>query len=226
MNTALVNRQDSARFGDAADTVADFIRSRILAGELPAGAQLKQQLVARELGVSHIPVREAFKVLEAEGFVVCRPRHGAFVAGLSRANAIETWELRAQLEPLAVWHSVPRVTQADLADAKALMKEASRTPDHVTWMRLNWAFHRRLYAAANRPMLMEIIHDLWHNVDRYCTLLSRAHGKRHVLCDHAELWSAYKAQDVNRAQALVLEHMKLVENRVLELLDHTPTTVD
>ena len=80
--------------GDAVTSVVEAIRDQILAGMLPAGGQLKQNRLAQSLGVSHIPVREALKVLESEGFVIWHPRRGAFVADLTIDSASEIWELR------------------------------------------------------------------------------------------------------------------------------------
>jgi DNA-binding GntR family transcriptional regulator len=204
--------------GDAATSVANSIRDQILSGVLTAGEQIKQQQLAVELGVSHIPVREAFKILESEGFVVLHPRRGAFVAELTVDNAKETWELRSVLEPMAVQHSVPCVTDLHLKRAEGLMKQAAEAVDHVAWMRLNWAFHRELYSAAQRPMLLEMINSLWNTVDRYCTVLTRANGRKHVLCDHPELLTAYKRGDSSAAVELVTAHMRAIEKKVLNIL--------
>jgi DNA-binding GntR family transcriptional regulator len=204
--------------GDAVSSVAEAIRDQILSGILPAGSQLKQNRLAQEFGVSHIPVREAFKVLEAEGFVICHPRRGAFVADLTIDNAGEIWELRSQLEPIAVRHSVPRISPAGLAQARLLMVRAASTAHHIEWMRLNWEFHRTLYAAAGRPLLIDMINSLWHNVDRYCTVLARANDNQHLSCDHAKLLEAYEHRDVKAAVATVLRHMEQVGDRVNALL--------
>jgi DNA-binding GntR family transcriptional regulator len=204
--------------GDAVSSVAEAIRDQILSGILPAGAQLKQNRLAQEFGVSHIPVREAFKVLEAEGFVIWHPRRGAFVADLTIDNAGEIWELRAQLEPIAVRHSVPRISAREIAQGRALMERAASTSHHIDWMRLNWDFHRTLYCAAGRPLLLDMINSLWHNVDRYCTVLARANDSQHLSCDHAKLLDAYERRDVKAASASVLRHMEQVGDRVKLLL--------
>lgn len=203
---------------DAVSSTAEAIRDQILSGVLPAGSQLKQNRLAQEFGVSHIPVREAFKVLEAEGFVIWHPRRGAFVADLTIDNAGEIWELRAQLEPIAVRHSVPRISASGLAQARRLMERAASTSGHIDWMRLNWDFHRTLYAASGRPLLIDMINSLWHNVDRYCTVLARANESQHLSCDHAKLLEAYEQRDVKAAVASVLRHMEKVGDRVNALL--------
>lgn len=204
--------------GDAVTSVVEAIRDQILTGLLPAGGQLKQNRLAQDLGVSHIPVREALKVLESEGFVIWHPRRGAFVADLTIESASEIWELRAQLEPVAVRHSVPRIDPASIQRARSLMESAAATTRHIDWMRLNWDFHRALYSAAARPLLLDMINSLWHNVDRYCTVLTRANDNQHLSCDHAHLLAAYERRDVEAATATVITHMAKVGQRVNALL--------
>ena len=187
--------------GDAVTSVVEAIRDQILTGMLPAGGQLKQNRLAQSLGVSHIPVREALKVLESEGFVIWHPRRGAFVADLTIDSASEIWELRAQL----------------------LMESAAATTRHTDWMRLNWDFHRALYSTAARPLLLDMINALWHNVDRYCTVLTRANDNQHLSCDHAQLLEAYERRDVDAALATVTTHMAKVGGRVRALLQSRET---
>jgi len=204
--------------GDAVSSVVEAIRGQILSGVLPAGEQLKQTRLAQDLGVSHIPVREAFKILESEGFVIWHPRRGAFVADLTLESASEIWELRGQLEPIAVRYSVPKIEEPRLKQARRLMEAAASTTQHIDWMRLNWEFHRTLYAAAERPLLLDMINALWHNVDRYCTVLTRASDNQHLSCDHAHLLDAYERRDIEEATNVVTSHMERVGNRVSALL--------
>jgi DNA-binding GntR family transcriptional regulator len=127
-----------AAFGSAGAEVGRLLRDAILAGRWPAGAQIKQQPIAEELGVSHIPVREALKTLESEGFVVLAARRGYFVAPVSVEDAREIWHLRRTLEPMAIAASVPRAGGAHFARAEALLRDLARTDNHLAWMRLNW----------------------------------------------------------------------------------------
>ncbi len=231
MLAQIVPRSDSATsarpyIGDAVSGTVELIRDQILSGALQSGRQLKQLQLAQELGVSHIPLREAFKILESEGFVICHARRGTFVADLTIESATEIWELRTNLEPLAVRYSVPRVTSADIAIARGLMEQAAKAEDHITWRRLNWDFHRALYAAASRPMLLDMLNALWHNVDRYCTLLTKANNGHHVICDHEELLSAYVSGDAKAATKLVLSHMGQVGRKVQALLSERRSHID
>jgi DNA-binding GntR family transcriptional regulator len=205
-------------FGGAAGEVARLLRDAILAGRLPAGAQVKQQPIADELGVSHIPVREALKTLESEGFVVLAARRGYFVAPMSVDDAQEIWRMRRVLEPMAIAASVPLAGPAQFDRAEKARRGLARTTDHLAWMRANWQFHAVLYEAAAQPRLMDFIRTLWASVIRYCALLA-AREKPYVRQgEHAGILAAYRAADTEAAQRLVLRHMDEVEARVLRVL--------
>jgi DNA-binding GntR family transcriptional regulator len=207
-----------AAFGSAAAEVGRLLRDAILAGHYPAGTQIKQQHLADELGVSHIPVREALQTLQSEGFVVLAARRGYFVAPVSIDDAREIWGLRRTLEPMAIAASVGRVTPAGFAQAKAALGALARAEDHLTWMRLNWDFHAALYAGAGQPRLLDFIRALWANVIRYCAILAVKETNYIRSGAHGGILAAYRAADPLTAQRLVLEHMDEVERRLLRVL--------
>jgi DNA-binding GntR family transcriptional regulator len=207
-----------AAFGSAAAEVARLVRDAILAGRYPADAQIKQQRIADELGISHIPVREALKTLESEGFVVLAERRGYFVAPVSVADAREIWRLRRTLEPMAIAASVPRAGAAQFAAAEAALRDLARSDDHLAWMRLNWAFHAALYGAAEQPRLLDFIQSLWANVIRYCAMLAVKETPYVRSGEHAGILAAYRAGDAGKAERLVLRHMDEVERRLLRVL--------
>ncbi|HRF50266.1 MAG TPA: GntR family transcriptional regulator [Anaerolineales bacterium] len=149
------------------EQVADRVREAILAGRYRGGDPLRQEELAAQLGVSRIPVREALRQLEAEGFVVVNPRRGASVATLSAAEAIEIYDMRIGLETRLLRLALPRLTAADLEQAEAGLMEIDRETDPARWGALNWAFHAALYAPAERPRMLTTIKGLHDNVDRY-----------------------------------------------------------
>jgi DNA-binding GntR family transcriptional regulator len=205
-------------FGSAAGGVEHALRDAILSGRLAAGAQIKQQPLAEALGVSHIPVREALKTLESEGFVVLAARRGYFVAPVSIADAQEIWRLRRTLEPMAIAASIPASGAPHLAAAEAALQALARTDDHLEWMRCNWRFHAALYEAGGQPRLLDFIRALWANVVRYCAMLAVKETPYLRQGAHAGLLAAYRARDAGAATALVLAHMNEVEHRLLRVL--------
>lgn len=207
-----------AAFGTASAEVGRLLRNDILSGRYPAGAHIRQQRVAEELGVSHIPVREALKMLEMEGFVRLEARRGYFVMAVSLAEAREIWRLRRTLEPMAIAASVPLVGPGHLMEAETALRSLVATTDHVAWLRNNWAFHAALYRAANQARLLEFIESLWASVGRYCAVLAVTESHYVRTSDHSQILEAYRARDVAAATRIVVHHMDGVEERIARVL--------
>jgi DNA-binding GntR family transcriptional regulator len=107
-----------------------------------------------------VPVREAFRKLEAQGLIVSEPRRGVRVAPLDPATVMEITEIRAALEVLALRHAVPKITETDLSAAGAAQSEGEASSDISVWEAANRRFHRALVAPCAMPHLMANIDDL------------------------------------------------------------------
>jgi DNA-binding GntR family transcriptional regulator len=147
------------------DHIVEQLREDITTGRLAPGAPLRQEELAKSLGVSHIPVREALRQLESEGIVVIRPRRGAIVADLSARELQELNEMRVALECLALRLAIPRWSERTLRKAGAILDRIDRYPSR--WAALNTEFHLAVYEAADRPRLLANIASLERNVERY-----------------------------------------------------------
>src|SRR5215470_5710204 len=104
--------------------IAESIAERIIRGALPPDAPLRQDRVAREFSSSHVPVREAFRQLEAQHLVVAVPRRGVRVAPLDANSVKEIAEMRAALEVVALRNAAPKLTPANLARIELALIEA------------------------------------------------------------------------------------------------------
>ncbi|MEO6958985.1 MAG: GntR family transcriptional regulator [Burkholderiaceae bacterium] len=153
------------------ELVVQALRRAILEGALEGGATIRQEDVARQFGVSRVPVREALLKLEGEGLVETLPRRGVVVTMLSTEGFEEILEMRIALESLALERAAPRFTLSDTNAALELVQAArddmlaSANPDAnkelaSRWGDMNWEFHRRLYAPADRPRLLASIENL------------------------------------------------------------------
>jgi DNA-binding GntR family transcriptional regulator len=185
--------------------VAGILRQRILAGELKAGQPIRQEQIAQELGVSRIPLREALKQLEAEGFVTIAPHKGAVVAKLSPEEAEELFALRFRLESWLLGEAIPHMREADFAQLDAIIDE-SRGLDLSHWGELNWRFHETLYRRAERPLSLKFLKRIHDSLDRYLRLEhSIARDREQAYRDHQNLVELSRNGNVVRALE-VLEH--------------------
>ena len=145
------------------DRIVDELRRRILAGALPRGARLPQDELARDFGASSTPVREALRLLEAEGLVVAEPHRGVRVAGVDLAQVTATYVVRRLVESYAMRRATLRLSRRDLARARELLERAAVDPavDPGAARDRNRAFHFLLYDRCGMPELVERIAAMW-----------------------------------------------------------------
>ncbi|MES2124699.1 MAG: GntR family transcriptional regulator [Gemmatimonadota bacterium] len=193
------------------DAALAALRERILAGEWVAGARLRQEALAADLGVSRIPLREALRRLEAEGLVTIEPHRGAVVAPLPTAEVAELFELRALIESDLARRAVPRLTAADdsaLRTAAAEFERAVSAGDVPAWGDANRRFHFALYRPANRPQTLETLTRLHALSDRFLRLqLTLTRGTSRAVREHRAIAAAARARDTTRTDALLRDHI-------------------
>src|ERR1700744_1085598 len=202
---------DSASFTERGSTsrmIANALRTAIVDGSLAPGAPLRQDAIARHFSVSAIPVREALRQLESEGWVKVEINKGATVAPLSAEEALEIYEIRAALESLAIGLAIPAHTPASLRHAEELCKEAAAETEPSLYVSHNEAFHLSLYAPAARPQLIEMIGVLHGRGERYLRLkFGLPSYKGESDREHVALFKAVRRRDVAAAQSLVTQHL-------------------
>ncbi|WP_244815742.1 GntR family transcriptional regulator [Caballeronia sp. Lep1P3] len=201
-NAQFEPRQSTSRF------IADALRTAIVEGSLRPGEPLRQDAVARQFSVSAIPVREAFRQLESEGWVTIEPNRGAAVSLQSADEAREIYEIRASLESLAIGIAIEHHTDETLAQSQRLLQAAEKEPDPALYVMRNEAFHMSLYAPANRPRLMELIGQMHRRGERYLRLkLGLPIHKDASDAEHHAIFDALVARDIEAAQTLVARHL-------------------
>ncbi|MGW8654927.1 GntR family transcriptional regulator, partial [Nocardia salmonicida] len=173
--------------------VCRAIRDDIIRGEFRSGQRLTEDTLAERYGVSRVPVREALRTLEAEGFAWSRPYAGTFVAELTEAEAADLLEIRALLEPMCAGRAAVRRTPEQLGRLKELTslgQEAVRDGRLGELARLNSRFHEVLAEASGSALLSQLItqlswkiawvysvelprraEDSWHEHEEICAAL-------------------------------------------------------
>ncbi|MCC8404359.1 GntR family transcriptional regulator [Paraburkholderia sp. MMS20-SJTN17] len=188
--------------------IAEALRAAIVDGTLAPGAPLRQDAIARHFSVSAIPVREALRQLESEGWARAAVHKGATVAPLSADEAREIYEIRSALESLALGLAIPNHTAATLREATDLCRAAEREEDPSLYVARNAAFHMSLYAPAGRPQLEDMIGQLHRRGERYLRLkFGLPSYKGESDAEHAALLDAVERRDIAAAQSLVVAHL-------------------
>lgn len=189
--------------------VAEFLREGILSGRFPRGTRLKQADIAEQLNLSITPVREAFRILEAEGYVLSETHRGVIVAPFDASATREINELRILLETRLALVAMERMTPQDYAEFSKLQREfeeAVSRGDREAVRALNYRFHRQLYALAQQPQTLHFVQVLWA---KYPFDLINLIGGRpaRAATEHRRLLKAMKAKDRKAVVNALREHI-------------------
>lgn len=201
----------TAKSDTIAAQISRTLASRIIAGEIEAGAKLRQDHIADEFGASHVPVREAFRRLESQGLVVSEPRRGVRVAGFSLEEVREVAEMRAALETLALRNAVPHLTRAILDQAEEANRAGDRARDVQAWEEANRAFHRIILTPCGMPRLLNAIDDLHTASARFLFSGWRAEWEAPTDRDHRAILDALRAGHVEAAASALARHVQTIE---------------
>jgi DNA-binding GntR family transcriptional regulator len=193
--------------------VATYIREAIVRGELRPGERLRTEEIARQFGISRIPVREALHSLVADGFVTLSPQRGAFVAELSVEDIEEIYLLRCLLEPAAARLAIANLTSELIAQLVKIVEEMEASEhDQPRWMNLDRSFHLTLYSASSQPRLYRMITQLRSNSERYTAIyIASPHYMVGARARHRELLDAYQRADADLAEQRTYQHLKEIE---------------
>lgn len=210
-----------------AHQVAAVLRDEILRAEQAPGARLRQEEIASRLGVSTTPVREAFRILEAEGLVRLDPGRGVLVFRPSIEEVRETYEIRETLEMLAIRHAVETLTGTEIEELEGILDQLDRTSDRDEWIRLNNRYHDQMYSFASRPKLRSIIVSLRDSMAGYMhSAIHRAIESGRAAREHRAILEACRSGDVVRAQDAVRVHLHHTVELALAFLEESRAKED
>jgi DNA-binding GntR family transcriptional regulator len=196
--------------GPAAPTtegwVSDWLREQIVTGAFPAGARLRQADIARQLGVSTTPVREAFRSLSSEGLVQLDANRGVVVRSLSLEECLEIQELIVVVESDNLLHSIPKIGAEDLDIAESILKAMSRAGARRTL--LNRDFHLALGRPSGRVRALQLLGELLTLSALHVPMdAQRIDGRREQSAgEHRALLEAARVGDAEGAAAILRDH--------------------
>jgi DNA-binding GntR family transcriptional regulator len=209
-----------------AELVTDHLRRAITGGTYAPGAHLVEREIAETLGVSSIPVREAFARLVEEGLVVRVPRRGAFVAPLSVEGVRDLTRTRIALEALAVELAIENWTPEAHAEAQAIvdgMREAARAGDRERFFRQDEAFHQLFWRTAKSETLLAIAQNLRGRISRFLreAIATDRRALEKSADDHQRWLDAVEAGDLDRARAEVEQQISSAAARIVQHIEES-----
>ena len=210
--------------GSMPEAVASALREAILDGALTPGTWLREAEVAREMNVSRTPVRDAFRILAAEGLVSINANQGAVVAQMTAEDVVELYVMRETLEMLAAKLAARRGAQQCLeafADLIPKMREIGEQGRIQELSKLNFDFHAVILAAAGNRYLDRALTQIQNAARRFPDPTLGLPGRvEESIGEHVALADAISTGDAETAERLAGEHMRhLAELRIRMLLN-------
>ncbi len=195
-----------------ADLVYEYLREQIINGTYAPGRRMTLADLSGELGLSHMPVREALLRLEREGLLVSEPHKGMRVVPLSLRDAQEIFEIRCELEGLSAY----RAASADDADLvgdltaiNADFADALKRQDFTAMGSANWLLHRRILQAAASTQLTRVLEDHWAASQRYRSGYQLIPGRaKHTIVEHQEIIDAIERREPDAARDAARAHIQ------------------
>jgi DNA-binding GntR family transcriptional regulator len=184
----------------------ESLRARILSGELPPGTALIQATLAKDLGVSMTPVREALRNLATEGLVTMSTHRGATVTRLDLEDAKEIYRIRLQLEPGAAAMAVLKA-DSDLLDRAEKLIDRMAEASGPEWIALNQEFHGLLISPAKSPRLIGLLRSLHEAATLYVGVALSHRRAASPQTEHRAILDAYRRRDSTAAAAAVTDHI-------------------
>jgi DNA-binding GntR family transcriptional regulator len=193
----------------AAERVAEALRTGIADGSLPMGAAIVQDEIAKRLGVSRMPVREALRQLESEGLVRVYANTGAYVSALNPDELREVFALRTLLETAALRAALPVMKPSALEQAGSALAAMDIEENSSHWRRHNDRFHDALYADCGNRRMLALIGTLRNQVVHFYHLVNQADAIRAASQqEHRDLFAACQAGDAAAAVTVLSAHLQ------------------
>jgi DNA-binding GntR family transcriptional regulator len=202
--------------------VRDELRERIATGELAPGVRLIERDLATQLGVSRVPVREAIRMLEAEGLVRTVPRKGVVVDTMSRRDVEELFDVREALEVMGCRRAAERGSEEgfhELEDLLAEARTAITVGDAVRIAKANAAFHEQITVLADNRTLASVMEPVR---SRMRWLFAQTDDPGHTVEEHEQMYAAIVSRDAAAAAACAAEHVQANREHVLAMLFEEP----
>ncbi|MEU2791542.1 GntR family transcriptional regulator [Streptomyces sp. NPDC007100] len=194
----------------SAHAVCTAIREDIVTGVLPPGSRLIEELLAGRYGVSRVPVREALRTLESEGFVTIRHHAGACVAAPTEREAADLLDIRGLLEPLGAARAAARRTAAHLKVLRGVVRlgrERARQGQRAELRQLDGWFHETLAQASGSASMAALLTQLRRKIDWMYAVEVPAREDRSWE-EHGAVLDAVARGDGERARALMAAHIE------------------
>jgi DNA-binding GntR family transcriptional regulator len=195
-----------------------LLREAIIRGEFSPGTRLLLEELAQKFNLSMTPIREAFPILESEGFITQVAHKGAVVAPMDREEIREVYAIRRALEELATSEAIPKLDPQHLQQMEELVRKLDNFQGNLEdFLDIDRSFHLTLYSAAGSLRWVETIQIYWLRSKRYMlTAMSAEQLNEPIQDDHRQLLRYCQQRNTTEAVKIIQQHLKRSEEYLLK----------
>ncbi len=201
------------------DEIAERLRYRLMIGAIQPGTRIFARDLEEEYRVSHIPIREALRRLEAEGMVRAGPHGQMIAASVGLEELAEIWDVRRLVETQVARRAAGRFTPGDLAEIEGsltALRKTTRDPRSQAFLEAHRQLHWAVLAPGGGDWIHRVLNQLWQGSERYIQLFARSapFNREFFMQQHEGLVAACRQDDPERFEAALLEHINETEQDV------------
>jgi DNA-binding GntR family transcriptional regulator len=197
------------------EQVADALRKAIFYGELKKGEELTQDDVATKLGVSRMPVREAFQILERDGLLILNNHRKAVVRGITKEDVLDQYDIRIMLEGEAAARACLRKEVSNIIKAHEQVEKAAEASDPALYVEANACFHQAIWKAAGSRRLTWLLEQVWNGIPPHLPELVSSQIE-YSLIEHRQIVHAIQLGNSEEARKLIGGHISRSMNHFIE----------
>jgi DNA-binding GntR family transcriptional regulator len=200
------------------DGITERLRQAIITGSIRPGERIRVADLERKFGVSHIPIREALRRLQSEGFVEISPRRTTIAAGVDLGDLANIYDLRRIIEVEIGRRAVSRMAKSDIETVRRALvsfQAVANDPSSAEFWERHRNFHSALLAPAANPTVKRVLDHLWQSSERYVRLFVSTFATMDTVMDlHVELYEACVGGDVTTFENALTRHYVETEKTV------------
>jgi DNA-binding GntR family transcriptional regulator len=200
------------------DGITERLRQAIITGAIRPRERIRVADLERKFGVSHIPIREALRRLQSEGFVEISPRRTTIAAGVDLNDLANIYDLRRIIEVEIGRRAVSRMTKSDIETVRRALvnfQAVANDPSSAEFWERHRNFHWALLAPAANPTVQRVLDHLWQSSERYVRLFVATFATMDTVMDlHVELYEACAGGDVTTFENALARHYVETEKTV------------
>lgn len=201
------------------EEIADILRENIISGSINPGEKVNEYQVAKLLNISRPPIREAFRLLAAEGLITLVPRKGAFVSKMTPQEVKEIYQMKSMMESFAVRLGIPIVDEKELSELDSmnnLIEEKIKQNNFKAILKLNIEFHQKMIKMSKNEKLIRFYQSIVLPIRKYQRIgLSAPASWETSFQEHKDIVEGIRSRNIELAERLTREHTMAATLRVL-----------